>query len=168
MCHVKNNLTSERYKINAEQYEEARNIFNNINKGHIVTQSTRKKISDKNTGKFIGENNPFYGKSHTKETKEKISKALMGKYVVINSYNYGKKPSVETRQKMSEAKRDIFNNEKNPNSKKIVCDNMVFDCIKSCADYYNTSVKTLYTYLYDDGKRMSKKWKEKGLKYVEQ
>ena len=53
--------------------------------GKKHTEETRRKISDKNSGRIVseeerkkrsiinsGENNPFYGKHHTDETKEKI------------------------------------------------------------------------------------------------
>ena len=47
--------------------------------------------------KYIGENNPFYGKSHTKETKQRIRDKLKGRI----PWNKGKKYSEKTRLKIS-------------------------------------------------------------------
>jgi group I intron endonuclease len=60
--------------------------------GHIVSEETKRKISEANCGKIrstefkqrlsvkmTGDNNPFYGKTHTEETKIKISKANLGR-----------------------------------------------------------------------------------------
>lgn len=40
--------------------------------GRTHSEETRKRISEKLTGKMVGDKNPFYGKSHTKETIDKI------------------------------------------------------------------------------------------------
>lgn len=69
---------------------------------------------------YLGENNPFYRKTHTPEdrikisiaktgkkltekTKQKMSTAKKGKHISENCHMYGKKLSKETRQKMSES-----------------------------------------------------------------
>ena len=40
--------------------------------GYVFTESHKKKISDSRIGKFCGENNPFFNKTHSEETRNKI------------------------------------------------------------------------------------------------
>ena len=46
--------------------------------GYSHTQDTKKLLSLKRKGKFVGEENPFYNQTHTKEQKEKWSKMRKG------------------------------------------------------------------------------------------
>ena len=90
-----NNNYEDRYELSADEYEEIRKLLS---------------VTMKN--KFVGENNPMYGKKHTEATKEKISAALKGKYVGENNHFYdvhlcgednpfyGKKHSEETKRKL--------------------------------------------------------------------
>ncbi len=51
--------------------------------------------------RYIGENNPFYGKKHSEETKRKISRSNKG-----NSYKKGFVCSKETKQRMKDSRPD--------------------------------------------------------------
>ena len=61
-------------------YEEAReafritNIGNQYGKGktRIMSDEQKKKHSQIMKGRYVGEKNPFYGKTHNEETKEKL------------------------------------------------------------------------------------------------
>lgn len=64
--------------------EETRKKMSKIAKNRIFSEETRKKMSDKRKGqklseehrqKLIGENNPFYGKTHSEETKRKMKES---------------------------------------------------------------------------------------------
>ena len=67
-----------------------------------VSEETRKFRSE--LGKtWVGDKNPFFGKTHTEETKKAISEALKGKSAGENNPNYGKKHSPEALKKISEA-----------------------------------------------------------------
>lgn len=65
----------------SRQYQDAReayrltNLGNTFSKGlkRVKTQEQIEKHSKKMKGKFIGENNPFYGKKHSDETKNILS-----------------------------------------------------------------------------------------------
>lgn len=46
--------------------------------GAVISQETRDKISVSNTGKNLGELNPFYGKSHTEGSKKVMSSKKLG------------------------------------------------------------------------------------------
>lgn len=48
---------------------------------HTLSDESRKKISNARKGKFLGEDNPFYGKTHSDETKEKLSKIHKNKII---------------------------------------------------------------------------------------
>jgi group I intron endonuclease len=54
--------------------KEAKLKISEANKGNVVSEETRKKISDSLKGKMSGEDNPFYGKQHSEETKDKLIK----------------------------------------------------------------------------------------------
>lgn len=66
------------------------------NAKRILSETTRAKLSA-NSKKFVGKNNPFYGKRHTAEARAKNAAA-----------HTGKKASVQTRAKMSVSHKKIF------------------------------------------------------------
>ena len=65
--------------------------------GTVVSEETRRKISEATKGK----NNPFYNKSHSEESRRKISEAAKGE----NNYWCGKSHSNETKKKISQANK---------------------------------------------------------------
>jgi len=84
-------------------------------KGIKYTEERKKQISEKNKeiGKWVGKNNPgwgkfgklnhFYGKSHTDETKRKISKSRKGK-------GTGNKNSMNTKENREKALKNRIKN----------------------------------------------------------
>jgi hypothetical protein len=69
------------------------NLINNtFNKGKSLSNEIKRELSLALTGKYVGVNNPFYGKNHSKITKDKISISHKGKII-----------SKETKIKMSKA-----------------------------------------------------------------
>jgi DNA-binding CsgD family transcriptional regulator len=67
-------------------YEEAREAFRLTNIGNqygkgvkkVVSEEQKKKQSQIMKGRYIGEKNPFYGKTHSDETREKLRKSREG------------------------------------------------------------------------------------------
>lgn len=57
-----------------------------------MSDEAKKRISNTKKGKFVGNNHPFFGKTHTEESKEKMRVG-----------NSGKIASLETRLKMSKS-----------------------------------------------------------------
>lgn len=70
-------------------------------KGHIVSEETKKKISATLKGKFIGEDHPFFGKHQSEEARKLISESKKGRIPWIK----GKKHSEETKKKWSEKRK---------------------------------------------------------------
>lgn len=81
------------------------NGYNNSSGGEHGRHSeeTKQKISKARKGKYVGENNSFYGRTHSEETKRKLSEARKGKTL-----------SEETKQKIREHHWDN-SGENNPN-----------------------------------------------------
>ena len=52
---------------------------------HKPSEETKKKMYKAKKGKYLGENNSFYGKHHSEESKKKMSEANKG-----NKYHLGK------------------------------------------------------------------------------
>jgi hypothetical protein len=55
--------------------DETKRKIGDAQRGKIITEESRIKMSESHKDKMFGENNPFYGKKHTKETRRKISEA---------------------------------------------------------------------------------------------
>lgn len=51
----------------------------NCARGWKHTEEAKRKMSKTKSKMYLGENNPFYGKTHSEETKEKIRQAKLGK-----------------------------------------------------------------------------------------
>ena len=77
---VKDNLTLEEaneleeetiIKYNTQNIEKGYNIRNGGSHGQLK-EETIEKLSETMSGRYDGENNPFYGKTHNDETKNKI------------------------------------------------------------------------------------------------
>lgn len=64
----------------------------------IFTEAVRKKMSDAKIGKYLGENNPTFGRVVTKEERERSRQVATG-----NTYHLGKPHTEESKRKISEA-----------------------------------------------------------------
>ena len=68
--------------------------------------------------KYNGINNPMYGKTHSQETRVKLSK---------NHYK--------------------CNGGLNSRAKKVICDGVIYNCIKDCANAYNVNYISMTNFL---------------------
>lgn len=99
----------------------------------VFTDETIEKIRNIRKGKFLGEENYFYGRKHTEKTKRILSEKMKGRFVgekspcygktmsdefkeKLRQANLGRKASEETKRKMSEKKKGI----RNSNCRKVV------------------------------------------------
>lgn len=107
------------------------------------TVKRKQRLSEANKGK----NNPSYGKHHTKEWKENMSEKNKGE----NNPNYGN----------HKLKGHTLN------AKRVECEGMIFPSLLDMAEYYHMSVGNFSSFL-NGKKKMPQKWKERGLKWVEE
>lgn len=131
-------------------------------KDRHMADSTKEKLSDRMKGRYIGENNPFYGKFHNEETKKIISDANVGKVIseehrkiVANSasartgelsYWYGKEPpfkgkshSEKSRKKIGESKRGALNHCSVP----VVIAGVMYSCQAEAASIIGVAPNTI-------------------------
>ena len=116
-----------------------------------LSEETKRKMSKAHKGKFIGKNNPFYGKHFSEETRIKLSESHKGMCAGKNNpmYGvhrfgednpmYGKHHSKESRKKMSESRKDKCVGNDNPRAKAIVCieANIVYGTAKEVEEKLN-------------------------------
>ena len=97
---------AKQFKFHGNDWSKFRKFHYNLrlnegsHDGFACSPETRAKMSEAMTGKYDGENHPFFGKQHSDETKKKLSEARSGE----NHHFFGKKLSDEHKQKLSEAK----------------------------------------------------------------
>jgi len=93
--------------------DKHRKITSETHKGKIVSDETRKKLSEAKIGKYLGENGSFYGRKHSDDTKKKISEKNTGRKMSqetkdkLSEIGKNKTLSEETRQKISNSKIGI-------------------------------------------------------------
>lgn len=101
----------------------------------------RQRMSDGRKGKYMGEDNYFYGKPKTDEHKKKLSESLKGKYVGDDSWNKGLVRSEETRKKISDNHADV-SLDKHPRARKVDQFNKdgvyikTWNCIQEAENFY--------------------------------
>ena len=121
-------------QVNHKDENPSNNHISNLewctNKYNCNYGTKKERLSKKLKGKFIGENNPMYGKHHTEETKKEMSETRKGK-----------KFTEEHKKKISEAQKG----KKNHNSKKVRCieTGQIFDCISDANEYMGKSRKCM-------------------------
>lgn len=86
--------------------KQTRKRLSDAGKGRIVSEETRKKISESNLGKLQGEKHPMFGKHHTESARKRMSES------------HPRTPkSEEMRERLSESNRGKHNHrgKNNPN-----------------------------------------------------
>ena len=94
----------------------------------------------------------FEDNNKTPNRRMRLSKSLKGREF-----------SEQTKRKMSENHANIARGN-NPHAKAVMCENMIFACIKDCAEYYNIPYPTFKNWT-NGTNPMPEKFKLLGLKY---
>jgi hypothetical protein len=89
---MSNNKNQNRI-VSSKGYEEARLAFSETNKGNqygkgktrIVTEEQKKRHSKLMKGRYSGENNPYFGKTHSDESKKRISEKAKARSIETRS-----------------------------------------------------------------------------------
>lgn len=92
------------------------NLTSGGGQGTKVSDITKKKLSDQRIGKFTGEDNPFFGKTHSEELKERVRQMNI-ENCGDKHYFYGKHHSEETKAKTRETIGESRVGSSNSNSK---------------------------------------------------
>lgn len=157
-------------RLSPEMYEMIGRKVSVANKGHIVSENTRKKISDAHRGmspsqetrnkisqtnkklgilppktSLPGELHPMWGKTHTQEAKEKLSLARKGK-------KYEEVMPIETASRIKQIRKEKWSGVDNPNYKlfdfelliQLLINNLDISN-KELASLLNSSTTTLHT-----------------------
>lgn len=132
--------------------------------GKVASEETKRKLSESHKGKHYN-----VGRVMDEDWCRKISESLMGRKpseksiqkarerLIGNKYNLGVKRTEESKR------ASVINNE---NTRKITCDNIVFDCIGDCADYLEINKSKLKSMLRGD-EQMSKELVDRRLHYAD-
>lgn len=79
--------------------------------------------------------------------------------------NYG---SHNKRHSKTCKKKKLFIGGSNPRSRKVVCENIVFDCIKECAKHYGVNYHTMYSWLSKScSNPIPQRFVDMGLRYAD-
>lgn len=83
--------------------------------------------------------------------------------------NIGFKFSEKSKNLMSETRKErgLAKGGNNSSAKKVICEDITFDCIKDCAQYYKINHSTMKSWL-NGGRNMPLRFIEKNLKYVDE
>lgn len=179
---------------NSYIYAENSNGYNmtrggQSNRNGIVSKKQREKISKTLKGMHAGEDNPFYGKTHSEESKRRMSISqkerfknkenhpMWGKSLSEEQkqkisesergekhYNFGKTLSEEQKAKISKTKKE--RKYRNGRSVRIICDNIVYDSIKSCSEAIGVRPARLSSWLKKN--RIPKEYEHLNIRYLDE
>ena len=111
----------------------------------------------------------------TQEEAEKLEVELIKSYKSTNKkHGYNRenggnsrgKHSEETKQMLSVMNKGKYTKGNSPNAKKVICDNIVYDCAEDCADYYNVKVGVMRGWI-NCNTSIPKEYFDKGLRYLD-
>ena len=100
---------------------------------------------------------------NTPQHNEKLSKSMMGKCGELNNF-YGKTHTNEAKEKMSLARKQ-FKGGKSSRAKKVICEGIIYNCLKDCAEFYNVKYNTMRSWINKENP-MPKHFIEKGLRWA--
>lgn len=128
--------------------EETKRKISIANIGKIVTEESRKKMSESHKGKQIGSDNPFYGKHHTEEVKKAHSDFMKG-----NSYNKGNHHTEEFKAKKSKQMSEKYSNGNHPRCKRVIHlvdeKKTIYKSLRDVARTFSVSTSTVFKWIHN-------------------
>lgn len=112
--------------------------------GYKFSEEQKKQLNQEKKITYIGEGNPFFGKTHTEETKNKIRAAHAGKYDGDKNPFFNKTHSEEALQKMRDNhynKRKYLNDDEINNIRQLYASNNY--TYKQLSEIYNVSTSLI-------------------------
>lgn len=91
----------EQYWIDSTPYKYNIDPLAYSSRGRIVSEETKRKLSDSRMGKFTGEDNPFYGQHHSPLTIKNMKRKLRNIMSGTGNPFYGKHHTHKTKQLLS-------------------------------------------------------------------
>lgn len=116
------------------EYNSFKNGYNLTigGEGFPISEKTKKKISKSLMGRFVGKNNPFYGKTHSNETKAKLSEIAKNRKhsketkEKIRQSSLGRMHTEESKIKMSNMKKGQKHTKETKEKFKIIAKERIF------------------------------------------
>lgn len=152
-------MTEDQIKIKNERISKSL-------KGRVFSEEHKQNIKNSKIGLKMSEESKLkrsktmkekwkdqdYRKKHLKIAKEQGEK-MKGRIVPF-----------ETRQKISESNKGKFCRGKHKKAKKVICEKIIYECAKDCAEFYLVKYSTMISWLNGTNKT-PKEWIQKGLSY---
>lgn len=144
--------------VNGTHSEETKRKIAEANRGKIVSDVTRKKLSLNNKGRF-GELNYFYGKHHTEKTKAEHAAFMVG-----NQYNKGKHHTEEFKRWKSEQMHEKYKDGGHPRCKMVAMEKPdgsveMFYSLRKAADVAGVSPSCMCQHINEEKTLNGCKWR---------
>jgi len=143
-------------------------------KDRRIAESTKKKLSNSMKGRYVGENNPFYGKTHNEQSIKLISIANKGKTISdehrkiisessskrrgVDSYWYGKEPPFKGRSHSENSRKligDAERGELNHGSVPVLINGVRYSCQEEAARSMGVSRNTIKYRILSNSQKFS-------------
>lgn len=126
--------------------EETKQKIALANKGKIVSEATRKKLSEINKGR-CGDKNYFWGRHHTETVKKKHSEFMQG-----NQYNKGNHHSEVFKKAKSAQMHEKYKDGGNPRCKKVLMisedgHETIFYSLRRASEATGICLSTMHNYI---------------------
>ncbi len=154
---------------NGHHSEETKLKISKSHKGKKFSKEHRDKISKAqihkpkiNSDRIICDGRIFVSQAEFADTYGVVKSSVYG---WLNGYNKMPQKFIDLGLKYVD-KESIFKDEEDKSKIKVICDNIIFDSIKECADFYNINSVTMHYWLRKKC-RMPQQYIDLGLRFLD-